>query len=221
MSEAEHIYIKSLIDKIKENPNVIDNYRELTNIYVSNRDYDSALSIYNKMLEVFPDDVQALINSGSICFYKKDFEKAISLYLRAIASEPENAAIHYNLGNVYAEIGNFSSALKYYTNAINLGAIQGYVFSAIGILFQDNDDLENAKINFVLQIHTLQCICTTRLLNILKIRLKLMNTIIPHIFAMLLPFVTLKTLKKQSNSTGMLLKLTPQNPMPIFCLQIF
>ena len=66
MSEAEHIYIKSLTDKIKENPNVIENYRELTNICVSNRDYDSALSVYNKMLEFFPDDAQALINSGSI-----------------------------------------------------------------------------------------------------------------------------------------------------------
>ena len=61
--------IDILIDKIKQNPDNIDNYRDLTNIYVANNEFDSALSIYNKMLELFPDDVHALINSGSIYFY--------------------------------------------------------------------------------------------------------------------------------------------------------
>ena len=52
--------IDNLMKKIKENPDVIENYRELSNIYVVNNEFDSALSIYNKMLESFPDDVQAI-----------------------------------------------------------------------------------------------------------------------------------------------------------------
>ena len=64
MSEAElkKAHVNNLLEKIKQNPEDITNYREITNIYVSEGDYDSALSVYNKMLDVFPDDVQALIN---------------------------------------------------------------------------------------------------------------------------------------------------------------
>ncbi len=59
--------------------------------------------------------------------------------------EPRNPSIYFNLGNVYAEIGNFSNALKYYTKSIELDKNQAIVYSALGILFQDNDNLNEAK----------------------------------------------------------------------------
>ena len=79
MSDAKYDkkIVDGLVNKIKDDPENIENYRELTNIYIVNNEFDSALSIYNKMLEIFPNDVQALINSGSIYFYKKNFQKVI------------------------------------------------------------------------------------------------------------------------------------------------
>ena len=116
----KEILIEDLKKKITQSPDTDENYRALANIYVADEDYDSALKVYERLLERFPEDMQALINTGSIYFYKKDYERAIENYLKANKLDPSSYAVNFNLGNVYAEVGSFSNALKYYNNSLEI-----------------------------------------------------------------------------------------------------
>ena len=79
----KEILIDDLKKKIAQLPDCDENYRVLANIYVADEDYNNALCVYEQLLKKFPDDLQALINVGSIFFYKKNYERAIESYLKA------------------------------------------------------------------------------------------------------------------------------------------
>ena len=69
--------IAELKSKINQEPNNIENYRNLANYYIGSSDYDNALLVYEDILKIQPDDYQSLINMGSIYFYKKRFPEAL------------------------------------------------------------------------------------------------------------------------------------------------
>ena len=134
----KEILIEDLKKKITQSPDTDENYRALANIYVADEDYDSALKVYERLLERFPEDMQALINTGSIYFYKKDYAMAIENYLKANKLDHSSYAVNFNLGNVYAEVGSFSHALKYYNNYLEIKSDSPVVYNEYGFLLSDN-----------------------------------------------------------------------------------
>ncbi|MDO5437448.1 MAG: tetratricopeptide repeat protein, partial [bacterium] len=116
MSEEK---IKELIETIKKEPKNLDNYRALADLFIDRKDFQSAFNVYQEILKTDENDIQALLNSGSIMFYAKKFKESTAFYLKGLEIEPENGLLHYNLGNVYAEINNFEDALKEYKKAVS------------------------------------------------------------------------------------------------------
>ena len=83
-NEAE---IKQSIQKIvlamARDPNNTENYHELARYYAMQENYDKVLSIYETLLEIDPNDEQALLNSGSIYYYDKEYRKALKFFEKA------------------------------------------------------------------------------------------------------------------------------------------
>ena len=109
-------YKDKLLDRILKNPTDSQNYLELSNIYIAQNDYQSALDVYKQLLNVSPLNVEALINAGSLSYFLQDFERAITYYYRAMELETDNFYIYFNLANALCETKKYDKAFEYYKN---------------------------------------------------------------------------------------------------------
>ena len=92
--------IEELIKKIVNNPNDTACYLKLANIYMQNGELDLAVSVYESLLDIEPENYIALTNLGSIYFYKYDYIRAVNYYSRARNLDVEDFSVFYNLGNL-------------------------------------------------------------------------------------------------------------------------
>jgi len=81
--------------------------------------YALADSIYKRILEKDPKNVDAMVGIGSIAEINEDFETAKNLYLSALELEKENCALWFNLGVLYFQrLKNSEEALTAFAKAI-------------------------------------------------------------------------------------------------------
>ena len=70
--------INDLIMEMAKDPQNIENYHKLAELYLKLQDYDKVMSVLESLLTIKPDDVQGLVGMGTMWFYEKDFRKSLS-----------------------------------------------------------------------------------------------------------------------------------------------
>ncbi len=105
---------------IKMDPNAVEAYIKLGNIYFAIKEYDKALGMYTKAGELKKDDARILNNIGSILFIKGDIANAIFYFKRAMAVSDDYAEPAYNMACVYARKGDMHSALVLLKKAMSI-----------------------------------------------------------------------------------------------------
>lgn len=83
---------------------------------------DAAEMIYRRVLDVAPDDPDALHFLGVLVHQRGDSDSAIELIRRSIAIDPALPDRYVNLGNVLAECGELDEAAANYRQAIACAA---------------------------------------------------------------------------------------------------
>ena len=73
MTKETEKQINDLIMAMAKDPQNIDNYHKLSELYLQMEDYDRVMSVLESLLTIKPDDVQALVGMGTMWFYEKDF----------------------------------------------------------------------------------------------------------------------------------------------------
>ena len=84
--------------------------------------FSRAQALYQEILAVQPDQLDALMLSGVLAGQTRDFQWAIRLFDKAIAIDPKNPATHCNRGLALQELKRFDEALDSYDRAIALKA---------------------------------------------------------------------------------------------------
>ncbi|NPA40452.1 MAG: tetratricopeptide repeat protein [Thermodesulfobacteria bacterium] len=84
------------------------------------RQFDKALEIFNKVLEIEPKFVKALEARAVIYMQKGELELAEKDITTALEVEPENARLYYRLGQIYYRKKDLDKALELFTKAIDL-----------------------------------------------------------------------------------------------------
>jgi tetratricopeptide (TPR) repeat protein len=79
-----------------------------------------ALHAYDRCVEVDPNNVDALLNCGTLLYEDGKFEKAAEYFQRAVAASPNNTLAHFNLGSVLEEMGELEGAQKHLRKALEL-----------------------------------------------------------------------------------------------------
>ena len=95
--------IKALTLKMVKEPKNIEYYHELSELYLKKQDYAKVMSVLESLLDIKPDDVQALVGMGTMWFYERDFRKSLSYYNRALEVNPKNYLIYYKKQNRFTE----------------------------------------------------------------------------------------------------------------------
>ena len=76
--------------------------------------------LYDRVLQLQPENSDALHLSGLIALQSKNPARAVELINRALVINPGHADAHFNKGNALRKLGQFESALTSYDSAIQL-----------------------------------------------------------------------------------------------------
>ena len=94
----------------------IEAYRHLCQAYEELGDYDSAVEIYEKLIQIMPNMPEVHSNLANILYIKGDIEGAISHFQTAVTLNPRKqwtSIINQTLGFVYQESKNdLNAAIK-------------------------------------------------------------------------------------------------------------
>lgn len=83
-------------------------------------DLAGAESCYRAILEVAPNNADALHLLGLVKFANAEYDAADSALRKAIALAPQNAVYHFNLGNIQKRAGRLEDAIASYRHVLEL-----------------------------------------------------------------------------------------------------
>ena len=106
--------------------------------------YDLALRLLGKSLELNRYQPQVYVNVGLAYERKQEIEKAIAAYERAIFVQPDDPVAFYNLGGVYYRLGQREKALSYFLKARDLDPKEPDVHQFLGFIYREAGDLPRA-----------------------------------------------------------------------------
>ena len=107
-----------------------------------------ALSAFQKVVELMPDDAEAHYNLGIVLKGKGKLEDAAASNIRAITLKPEYAEACSNLGNIQQELGQFREAIASYRQAISINPDSAIAYNNLGTALKDLGDLNAAIENY-------------------------------------------------------------------------
>ena len=89
-------------------------------------DYDAAIRDYRKILDLYPDMVEAKVNLGAALVRVGQFDAAIAMYRSALPSLSFKNPVLLNLGLAYYKKGDFANANEQFTalHSLQPGDIQ-------------------------------------------------------------------------------------------------
>lgn len=89
-------------------------------VYEAEGNIAGAMALYQKSLQLTPNDVRSMIGYGRLLDRAGNFREAERLYHRALELEPNNAIAMNDLGMIYARQGMFDNALVRLNQAVQL-----------------------------------------------------------------------------------------------------
>ena len=86
----------------------------MAEIYLNRRDMTNAMATLGKLLDVQPNNVEALINSAGLKIRMAEYGESISYLDRALQLQPENLYGLLNRGFANLQLGNLEAARRDY-----------------------------------------------------------------------------------------------------------
>jgi protein O-GlcNAc transferase len=107
--------------KINEKSDNFDIYFQLGNIEEIQGNNGRAIRVYQKFVELNPDNQSNNFFKAKIYLLQKNYDKAIEFFNKAIKTEKNLREAHYELANVYSMQKYYNEALTNYLELLNIG----------------------------------------------------------------------------------------------------
>jgi protein O-GlcNAc transferase len=141
-TEATEAYEKAipLFQKQQRSaPNLSGVYADLAALYLALNRLDEAQDRVDRSLQMYPNNVDAIISKGVILESRGQLDSAIDQYRRAMALSPKSAAASQNLGSALQKKGQLQEAVsvlqagvQFHSNDPDLRAAYGNALLAAG-----------------------------------------------------------------------------------------
>jgi tetratricopeptide (TPR) repeat protein len=116
--------------------------------YEEQGDYDSAVEIYEKLIQIMPNMPDVHSNLANILYVKGDIDGAISHFQTAVTLNPKKqwtSIVNQTLGFVYQESKqDLNAAISSYQSAYLQTPKDIDIYVNLGSAFYDKEDIENA-----------------------------------------------------------------------------
>jgi tetratricopeptide (TPR) repeat protein len=112
--------------------------------YFKTGDYDSAISEYDRAIQLNPNNIEAYTYRGNAYDSKGDIDRAISDFDQAIQLDPSYGKAYINRGVAYIVKGDLDRAISDLNKAIQLDPSSYAAYSNRGSAYQEKGDLDHA-----------------------------------------------------------------------------
>lgn len=126
------------------NETYIKNLIEEGNYHYRNGDDEKAIKIYEKVLDINPNEEVAWNNIGNVYFRQKRHELAINTYKKSIELNVNYLPAWCNLGGVYNEICDYSRAIEAFQKTLELDPEYIEAWFHLGNAYYGMSDFKNA-----------------------------------------------------------------------------
>ncbi len=109
-----------------------------------------AIEAYRSALEIEPDDITLLYRLGDLHILERNIEDAIEVFQRIEQLRPDDLQIKQRLAFSFLEIGDTAKAIRSLEAFVENDPTNGAVLYYLGELYQQEGDIERAKLNFSL-----------------------------------------------------------------------
>ena len=106
-------------------------------------DITTAASIYNQILQIDPDNINALYLMGMLTYQNNEYDKAL-IYLNEAVKRKPLPLLYQMLGNIFVSKNDFINALICYENAIQLDPNFYDVYNNYGYVFYNSGKYDEA-----------------------------------------------------------------------------
>jgi len=101
--EEERAKITELETRLEQNPQDLLLLSDLASLYLTVRDFATAITIYGRGLEIAPDDVNLRTDLGTALYYSDRPAEALVEFERSLELEPGHPQTLFNMGVVLLE----------------------------------------------------------------------------------------------------------------------
>jgi len=129
-------------------PDEIMTFILLGDIYYSRKDYIAALSEYQKILWLYPNDTIALFQQA-LCFYKLNYQEDAKSNFNKILSNDENhyESIYY-LALIEYESQNYNKSIDLFSSLLLHSSKDSEIYNYLGELYYKQDNLKLALYSY-------------------------------------------------------------------------
>ena len=110
-------------------------------------DFSKANEVFERIINLEPDNYRAHYNLGIAFFNIGDINNAKNSFEKALEIKPDYKFCFYNLGLIYEEVEKLDKALEYYEKALEIDYNFIYALTARSQVRQKLDDLKKKKIS--------------------------------------------------------------------------
>ena len=110
----------------------------------NNKNYNNALSCFDKLIEIKGDYADAFFNRGNVLYVLMRLEEALESYDKAIEIMVNYADAYIGRGNVLRALNRLEEALESYDKAIEIKDNNAYAYVGRGNVLKELNQLEEA-----------------------------------------------------------------------------
>lgn len=141
-SQAE----KALNTVLKFKPDELDALLKIAKIQVEQRNYGSASSTYDKIIQLNPTLDSAHQGLGDVYLKMRKWKEAIPPLSKAAELNPDNTRAYYLIGTAYEELREFDQASQAYNTYLEKNPRDlGDTYYRLGLCYVELNELEKAK----------------------------------------------------------------------------
>ena len=105
-------------EALKKNPNDMDIYKELANIYKKQNDFSGAIDIYEKAIVIEPENSGLWIEKANTLGSQKKYKEAIEAFKKAIELKPAEKQAYIDMAKAYGQLDDFENCEDTYKKAM-------------------------------------------------------------------------------------------------------
>jgi tetratricopeptide (TPR) repeat protein len=142
--------IAEFVERAKAAPQDADAWRTLADVQFRASQIDAsyrsaALSSYQHVLELIPDDLMALRGVGNVYYDLEEFSKAKEYYEKYLAVNPNDPSVRTDLGTMYLYAKDTEQAIKEYQTVVAQKPDFFQAYFNLGVAYHERGDREKAR----------------------------------------------------------------------------
>lgn len=119
------------------------------NVWYNKKEYNEAISDYNKAIEINPNYALAFYNRGFVWIFREEYDKAIEDYNKAIEIDPNDVSAYVIKGSIFRAMKEYDKAIENYNKAIEIDSNYANAYYNRGLAKKEqNVDLKGGKQDF-------------------------------------------------------------------------